>query len=178
MDQFPPYPPGEDDDHDDLAALDFSAPDEGSGSGFDAFDDYTAYADDNAEDGWSTADPTAEDEGSDEPETPIFVVTNPPGTVSVSAFIDGRVHRVDLSAKVADMTESELADEIVVIAGLARDKARSAQFVFISEVMQQLGPNAAETNEFLGRTMGLPSPDEAQNEEARVFSTRYASNHE
>lgn len=178
MDQFPPYPPGEDDDHDDLAALDFSAPDEGTESGLDAFDDYTTYAEDNGEEAWSTADPTAEDDGSDEPETPIFVVTNPPGTVSVSAFIDGRVHRVDLSAKVAEMTESELADEIVVIARLAREKARSAQFVFISEVMQQLGPNAAETNEFLGRTMGLPSPGEAENEEARVFSTRYASNHE
>lgn len=57
----------------------------------------------------------------------LFTVTNPKGTVSVTALIDGSIHWIKLSAGVASMTEAELAGEIVVIAHLAQQKARSAQ---------------------------------------------------
>ncbi|MBS9532803.1 YbaB/EbfC family DNA-binding protein [Mycobacterium sp. M1] len=174
MDSYPSDPHGDDD----LAALDFSVGDQDEGSGLDAFDAYTAVEEDADDGGWASIDPLAQADEPDEVDIPGFLVTNPPGTVSVTAYMDGRVGSIELSPKVTDMTEAELADEIVVIARLAREKARSAQYVFISEVMQQLGPGTAETQEFLGRTMGLPSPAEAQEEEARVFSTRYASDHE
>ena len=62
---------------------------------------------------------TRTDSADDELPVPVFTVTNPPGTVTVTAFLDGRVKQIELSPKVTDMTETDLADEIVVIAGLA-----------------------------------------------------------
>ncbi|HTX96062.1 MAG TPA: hypothetical protein VME67_15075 [Mycobacterium sp.] len=57
----------------------------------------------------------AQEDGAD-----TFTVTNPPGTVSVSALLDGSTDHVELSPKVTGMTEDELAEEILVIARLAR----------------------------------------------------------
>src|SRR3954469_21424924 len=85
-----------DDERDDLAALDFSvAGTEPPESDLDALGDYAEAA---------TAD--------DELAVRVFAVTNPPGTVTVTAFLDGRVKQVDLSPKVTEMTEADLADEI------------------------------------------------------------------
>ena len=90
-------PHDSDDERDDLAALDFSvAESEQAESDLDALGDY--------------AEEPAED---DELPVPVFTVTNPPGTVTVTAFLDGRVKQIDLSPKVTDMTETDLADEIV-----------------------------------------------------------------
>src|ERR1700704_3059321 len=94
-----PPPHDSDDERGDLAALDFSvAESESAESDLDALGDYP--------------DEPVED---DELPVPVFAVTNPPGTVTVTAFLDGRVKQVELSAKVTDMTETDLADEIVVI---------------------------------------------------------------
>jgi hypothetical protein len=155
----PPHDP--EDDHDDLAALDFSAPDvDSSVSVFDAFGDYVV------------------EEAADEPSVPLFTVTNPPGTVTVTTFMDGRVSRIDLSPKATTMTETNLADEIVVIARLATQDARSAQYSFMLEGMREQGHDNVATHDFLTRDLDLPSPDQAQAARAQVFSTRYASNHD
>ena len=76
----------------------------------------------------SFADNDADDEA-----MPTFTVTNPPGTVTVTTYMDGRVHQVELSPKAATLTETVLAEEIVVIAGLATQDARSAQYTFMLE---------------------------------------------
>ncbi len=82
--EAPPH--DSDDERDDLAALDFSVAESGQvESDLDALGDY--------------AEEPAED---DELPVPVFAVTNPPGTVTVTAFLDGRVKQVDLSPKVTD----------------------------------------------------------------------------
>jgi hypothetical protein len=174
VDDSPPHDP---DDHDDLAALDFSAPGvESSASVLDALGEYAA------DDGSATADvldaidPRADDAEADEPLVPVFTVTNPPGTVTVTTFMDGRVNRIDLSPKATTMTETNLADEIVVIAGLATQAARSAQYSFMLEGMRQQGHDNVATHDFLTRDLDLPSPDQAESARAQVFATRYASN--
>jgi hypothetical protein len=151
-------PHDSDDERDDLAALDFSV-----AEGVPAESDLDALG--------GYAEETAED---DELPVRVFTVTNPPGTVTVTAFLDGRVKQVDLSSKVTDMTESDLAEEIVLIAGLATEDARSAQYAHMLEGMRQQGHDDVATRDFLARDLDLPTPDEAKAARAQLFSTRYA----
>jgi hypothetical protein len=161
VDDSPPHHP-DDDEHVDLAALDFSAPDvDSSASDLDALGEYAAH----------------EDAG-DELPVPLFTVMNPPGTVTVTTFMDGRVNRIELSPKATAMTEANLADEIVVIAGLATQVARSAQYSFMLEGMRQQGHDNVATHDFLTRDLDLPSPEQAEAARAQIFATRYASNHD
>jgi len=158
--EAPPH--DSDDECDDLAALDFSVAESGQvESDLDALGD---YAEDPAED--------------DDLPVPVFAVTNPPGTVTVTAFLDGRVKQVDLSPKVTEMTEADLADEIVVIAGLATADARSAQYAYMLEGMRHQGHDDVATRDFLARDLDLPTPDEAKAARAQLFSTRYAGDHD
>jgi hypothetical protein len=155
-------PHDSDDERDDLAALDISVTEsEPAESDLDALGD---YAEEPAEDG--------------ELPVPVFAVTNPPGSVTVTAFLDGRVKQIDLSPKVTDMTEADLADEIVVIAGLATADARSAQYAYMLEGMRQQGHDDVATRDFLARDLDLPTPDEAKAARAQLFSTRYAGGHD
>lgn len=178
MDGTPPYPLDGDDDRDDLAALDFSVGyDDGEESVLGVFDDYLP-SDETTDAGgdWNAiAAPGVEEE---ELQSPLFTVTNPAGTVTVSAFMDGHIQEIELTAKVTNMTEAHLADEILVIADLARQKARSAQYESISEAMRELGQDNATTRDFLARELRLPSPAEATAAAAEVFATRYASDHD
>jgi hypothetical protein len=147
-----------DDERDDLAAaLDFSAP-EPAGSDLDALEVYAP--------------------AEEEPAAAVVTVTNPPGSVTVSAYLDGRVKRIDLSHRASQLTESELAAEIVVIAGLAAQDAKSAQYAVVLEGMRERGHDDAATRDFLSRDFDLPSPEQAQAERARVFSTRYPGDHD
>jgi hypothetical protein len=168
------------DDHDDLAAaLDFSAPAaESSVSVFDAFGDYVVGDDSLTADALDALDPGPPEVVADEPSVPVFTVTNPPGTVTVTTFMDGRVNRIELSPKATSMTEANLADEIVVIARLATQDARSAQYSFMLEGMREQGHDDFVTHDFLTRDLDLPSPDQVQAARAQVFATRYASNHD
>ena len=109
---------------------------------------------------------------------PRFTVTNPPGTVTVTTFLDGRVKQVDLLPKVTDMTEAELAAEIVVIAGLATQDAKSAQYAYMLEGMREQGHDDAATRDFLTRDLDLPTPEQAQAARAELFATRYAGDHD
>jgi hypothetical protein len=161
VDDAPPHNP-DDGDHDDLAALDFSAVDDASEkSDLDALGDYVAP-----------------DEAEDKLPVPLFTLSNPPGTVTVTTFMDGRVHQIDLSPKVNTMTETHLAEEIVVIAGLATQDARSAQYAFMLEGMRQQGHDNVVTRDFLARDLDLPSPEQAEAARAQVFATRYAGGHD
>ncbi len=195
------HQPGNDDDG--LGALDFSFDDNRSEDsdalGFygpddaadaaTALDDLPEYAP--AESGNVTADLEAIDaaaevaeESDEEDALPLFTVTNPPETVSVSANMDGSIQRVELSGKVTTMTEAELAAEILVIADLARQKGLAGQHEFVLEqannidIMRELGADDPEgLSRFLAMPEGanLPTRQQAIAAEAEVFATRYTA---
>jgi hypothetical protein len=142
--------PGEEsDDHDDLAALDFSV-------------------------GRSGVPSVPVDVDPDGVEPPLFTVTNPAGTVAVTAYLNGCVQRVDLAPNVTDMTERELSEEIQVIAELARLKARSVMHAFLVGGMHRMGYDTAGLSAGLTRDMDMPTPEQAAEATAQVFASRYA----
>lgn len=152
--------PSEDrDDHDDLAALDFSA-------GHEQAPDVVG------EDPGAPAVTSEEDP--DDVAPPLFTVTNPPGTVAVTAYLNGCVQRVDLAPNVTDMTERELAEEIQVIAELARLKARSVMHAFLVEGMRRMGYDTAGLSAGLTTDLDMPTREQAAEVTAQVFATRYA----
>lgn len=110
----------------------------------------------------------------EEAEVEIFVVTNPPGSVSVSTMLDGSVYHVQLRDSACSMSEAGLAEEIRVIADLARQKAQSAQYNFIAEKMAGAdAKGSAMLREFMSTAFRLPSPQEAAATREEVFTTRY-----
>lgn len=153
-----------DDDYDGPATIDFSysetEPDESS---LDTLGEFVA-----------AAHPVEDDVEDDELPVPLFTVTNPPGTVTVTTSMDGRVRQIELSPRVTKMTETDLAAEIVVIAGLATQDARSAQYAFMLEGMGQQGHDDVATRDFLTRDLDLPTPEQTAAARAEVFATRYA----
>ncbi|GAB7067633.1 YbaB/EbfC family nucleoid-associated protein [Mycobacterium hodleri] len=105
----------------------------------------------------------------------LFTVTNPRGTVSVTALANGQPVHVELAPEVVDMPESQLSEEISVIAGLATQNARAGQHLLASALLQRLGHDRTSTLGFLERELGLPSPDAVLAHKAHVFATRYAN---
>lgn len=173
MGDFPPHSPDDDDDDDDLSAPDVSYSEDGSNA--TALDALGTYDDvvppDDAVSGDGFPDVSGVD---DETFTvPLFTVTNPPETVTVTAFMDGRVHQIELAPKVTNLTEQDLAEEILVIAGLATQQAKSAQYSFMLAGMREHGHDDAATRDFLTRDLDLPTPEQADVARAQVFSTRY-----
>ncbi|MEN3221239.1 YbaB/EbfC family DNA-binding protein [Mycolicibacterium porcinum] len=184
MGDFPPHHPDDDDDYDDLSALDFASSDDNSdAAGLDALG---TYSDDGVVFGDFGSDVAESDDGGyadgsvDEDENlavPLFTVTNPPETVTVTAFMDGRVHQIELAPKVTTLTERDLAEEILVIAGLAAQQAKSAQYSFMLAGMREHGHDDAATRDFLTRDLDLLTPEQADDARAQVFSTRYGGDH-
>ncbi|OBK18471.1 DUF2694 domain-containing protein [Mycobacterium asiaticum] len=169
--------PGNDYDSDNLSALDFSggaAVDEASS--LDALGDYAPPAE-SADDGTDLDALDGLTEQEEEPDLALFTVTNPAGSVSVTALMDGRVQQVTVTDKASSMSESGLAEEIFVIADLARQKARAAQHTFMVENMSEMTGDSDQQNallhEFVGATLNLPTPEEAAAYEAQVFASRY-----
>jgi ESX secretion-associated protein EspD/H len=178
VDDTPPHHPGEDGD-DDLSALEFFTPEgESHASDLDAFGDYAVAGEADVVDESIVAPHSADPPDEDGPALPLFTVTNPPATVTVTSFMDGRINRIELSPKVTTMTETHLAEEIVVIARLATQDARSAQYTFMLDGMREQGHDNATTRDFLSRDLDLPSPEQAKAARAEVFSTRYANDHD
>ncbi|OBI82459.1 DUF2694 domain-containing protein [Mycobacterium asiaticum] len=169
--------PGNDYDSDNLSALDFSggaAVDEASS--LDALGDYAPPAE-SADAGTDLDALDGLTEQEEEPDLALFTVTNPAGSVSVTALMDGRVQQVTVTDKASSMSESGLAEEIFVIADLARQKARAAQHTFMVENMSEMTGDSDQQNallhEFVGATLNLPTPEEAAAYEAQVFASRY-----
>ena len=113
----------------------------------------------------------------DEPEDSVgealFTVTNPPHTVAVTAHLDGRTERVTLFPAATTLTETELAEEVVLVADLATQDARSAQYESTFNGMRELGHDEVSTRDFLTRNLDLPSPQDALAHRTQVFATRY-----
>lgn len=177
MPTLPPDPP-DDGSREDLSALDFGATQDGTET------DLGAILGDFAADGAADepqADPLAAlavsgtaDEDLDQEAAPaLFTVANPPGTVTVTAHMDGRVQRIELSPAAADLSETALADEIVVIADLATQDARSAQYSYMLDGMREQGHDDAATRDFLHHDLDLPTPEQAAATRTELFATRY-----
>jgi hypothetical protein len=139
-----------------------------------AFEDQGADGEGESVLSWSAIDPLAAEEQEDELPTALFTVTNPAGTVSATAAIGGRLHRIELSANATNMTETELADEIVVLADLAAKKAQAAQHAVTVDLMRSMGHDSVMTSGYLEHDLGLPSPETVKAHRAHVFATRYA----
>jgi hypothetical protein len=110
-------------------------------------------------------------------------VTNPALTVSVSTDFMGAIQRVDLSPELRSMTESQLADEICVLAHLARLKGQASMLTGIladpgiAETARAVGldPETA-IPDFLDRVgMDLATPQQAATAQEEVFAARYAA---
>ena len=186
------------DDHDDLAALDFSSA-EAAADDSQAYDmDFGTDDDRDPESGLADLDeyapPEAQetvtvediidsqtgdaDEQDDDAQTMKFTVTNPPGTVSVSSLMDGSIQQIDLAPSVSAMTESQLAEEIRVIADLARLRGLAGQYTFMATMLySEAHHNGAEVREVLEQGLELPSPQQVDEAQADVFASRYSERH-
>ncbi|RFZ60549.1 ESX-1 secretion-associated protein EspD [Mycobacterium marinum] len=167
--------PGNDFDSDDFDAVDLWDPD---GKQRWTADPIVGFAGAGAQDSEASADDSpAPQEQPEEDEIAVFTVTNPQGSVAVSALMDGRTEDIELSKKVARMSESQLASEILVLADLARQKAQAAQYAFILNKLTHAADGdqqrVQQLQDFVGNTWSLPSPEEAAAAEAEVFATRY-----
>jgi len=171
------HQPGNDDNND-LSALDFSGGGDGDEeSGMDALDDYAPPAEPEETDDLEVLQNLTEEE--EEQEGDLYTVSNPQKSVKVTTLMDGRIHRVELTSKVESMTESDLAEEIFVLADLARQKARVGQYEMMMRQMEEDEKNnpdreaTALVRELMGMTLNLPTPEEFAATEAEVFATRY-----
>lgn len=164
--------------------LDFSVGDDHSGDAAmdDFLGDYTPAETDDAEAELDALAEETEEEDEEDVLAPYtYTVTNPPGIVSVSALIGGRIREVELSPKARSMSEDELADEIIVLAGLARQKALAGQQTYLMESelladgMREFGLDSRDVvRDFMQIGMGMPSPEQAEAAQAEVFATRYS----
>jgi hypothetical protein len=188
-----------DEDHDNLAALDFSSA-EAAPADSQAYDmDFGTDDDHDSESGLADLDEyapagiadvvtvediidsqtgDADEPADDDAPGPMFTVTNPPGTVSVSSLMDGRIQQIDLAPSVSAMTESQLAEEIRVIAELARLRGLAGQHSFMTNMLySEQHHNGAEVREVLEQGLELPSPQQADETQAAVFASRYSERH-
>jgi ESX secretion-associated protein EspD/H len=181
----------------DLAALDFSTNvDDERGSSLDALDDYApdgredastldelgeygpAEVTEHGGDALAAVEPVAPDDNADnDAQMPLISATNPPGTVTVTAHLDGLVQQVELSASTTTMTESQLAEEVRVVADVAAKKATSAMYIFMVELMvaQGIGRETAET--FMQSNMSLATPQQARAAEVEL-AARHSHRHD
>lgn len=132
---------------DDLAALDFSAPHD---------------------------NPTS-DEDADGFEDLLFSVTNAAGTITVTAYLNGQLHHVELAPGIGSISESELADEIVAVAETATAKARAALHEMIAGLLRLQGQDSLSIRELLEHRMGLPTSEQAAAEESALAHHQAAS---
>jgi hypothetical protein len=118
-------------------------------------------------------DPADDSDAEDAEPAMLFTVTNPPGTVSVTVTADGGPMQIDLAPRVVDMTESQLAEEISLMATLAGQNALAGQHVLISGIMRRLGHDRLSVQSYLEHELGLPSAETVLAAKAEIFAARY-----
>ncbi|CRZ16586.1 hypothetical protein [Mycolicibacterium neworleansense] len=185
-----PHGPNDWDDADDngLDALDFDTPvfdddvsgldalpdyhdDHGvaHGNGLDAVHDYANHEVEEAEDdGFGAVD--AETSVEDEEQIPVVQAINPPGTVTVTAYLNGSVAQVDLDPKVTAMTEAQLADEIRFVAGVAAKRATAVVHIGVVNMMVEQGMDFQEARDFVGTNMPFATPEQAGEAELALIA--------
>ncbi|WP_205874292.1 DUF2694 domain-containing protein [Mycobacterium camsae] len=180
--------PGGDDDHEDLGALNFSHADREDDEGLTA-DALRAYALTEPEDCETDLaairfDSDQDQNSDDEDPVALFTVANPRETVCVSAGLDGRIHQVDLAPEATSMNESELADEILVLAVLARHKGLAGQHAYLSdedslpEALCELESldGCKVLHELIATGVAAWTPEQAAVAQDELFAVRYQRN--
>jgi hypothetical protein len=190
----------DDDDADDtgLDALDFDTPesyDEVSGldalpnygvddgvhgtahdTGLDGVHDYTDHHVEHDEDdafGVIDAEPAPEDDE----QIPVVQTMNPPGTVTVMAYLNGSVARVDLDPQVTTLTEAQLADEIRVVAGVAAKRATALVHIRVVNMLVEQGMGFDEARDFVATNMPLATPQQAGQAELALIARHSGQAH-
>lgn len=169
------------DDDNSLDALDFETPefdDEAStldallldcgadteldhGGGLDAVQDYDHHeVEGDDEDDFGAIDAGTDSED-DHEQVPVVRVVNPPGTVTVTAYLNGSVAQVDLDPKATALTEDQLADEIRFVAGIAATKATAVVHAGVVNMMVEQGMDRGEANSFVETNMPFATPEQA-----------------
>ncbi|BAX95041.1 DUF2694 domain-containing protein [Mycobacterium shigaense] len=185
---FSPDQSGSDDGHDESDALDFSAAeDDGEESGVDALYDYASTEPEEVDTELDAIAAATEAAATEDEDDGImeFTVTNPPETVSVTALNDGRTQRVRLAPTATKLTETEVAEEIVVLAELARKKGLAGMHTYLldnaSEIegldgLAELGVDSNQLlRDMMESGMQLPTPEQADAAQTEVFAARYNS---
>ncbi len=178
-------PHGSDDWDDDdagdygLDALDFDTPTfDDDVSGLDALPDYAddgdtvhGYADhEDEDDGFGAVDGGAEPEPEDQEQIPVVQAINPPGTVAVTAYLNGSVAHVDLDPQVTKMTEAQLADEVCFVAGVAAKRATAVVHSDVVNMMVEQGMDFREAKDFVGTNMPFATPEQAGEAELALIA--------
>lgn len=168
-----PHGPDDWDDADDgngLDALDFDTPVlDDAASGLDALPDYAP--DDVEEDEDDDFDIFgAEPDAADEEQIPVVQAVNPPGTVAVTAYLNGSVAQVDLHPRVTTLTEAQLADEIRAVAGVAATKATAVVHVGVVNMLLEQGMELREARDFVATNMPFATPEQAGEAELALIA--------
>ncbi|OCB57598.1 hypothetical protein A5722_00475 [Mycobacterium vulneris] len=161
-----------DDDKSGLDALpDYAVDDASHGnthdSGLDGVHDYASYeVEDVEDDGFGAVDT----ETAAEDEIPVVQAINPPGTVTVTAYLNGSVAQVDLDPRVTAMTETQLADEIRVVAGVAAKRATAVVHIGVVNMLVEQGMDFREARDFVGTNMPFATPEQAGEAELALIA--------
>jgi len=117
---------------------------------------------------------SSRDAAIDDPEIPnlLFSASDAAETVTVTAMMNGSIHEVRLSPRVIDMTEVELAREILAVARVAAAKGRAGQYELIAGLLDMQGQDPTSARELLEEGLGLPTPARAAAAEAEL-TTRH-----
>ncbi|MCW1824183.1 MULTISPECIES: hypothetical protein [Mycolicibacterium] len=176
-----------------LDAFDFGAPASDDGSGLDALQDYATHevgpgsdesgdfdavfdysghvVEEAEDDGFGLVD--GEGESEDDEQIPVVQVTNPPGTVTVTAYLNGSVAQVDLDPKATKLTEAQLAEEIRFVAEVAAKRATAVTHVAVVNMLVEQGMEFREARDFVGTNMPFATPEQAGEAEL-ALSERHA----
>lgn len=174
LDAFDLGAPQVEDDASDLDALpDFHSGldvHDDHGTGLDAVHDYANHdeVEDHEDGGFGALD--AEPHEEDEEQIPVVQAINPPGTVTVTAYLNGSVAQVDLDPKVTTLTEAQLADEIRFVAGVAAKRATAVVHIGVVNMMVEQGMDFQEARDFVGTNMPFATPEQAGEAELALIA--------
>lgn len=182
---MPQHLPGDDKNRDDLVSLNFTVSDDGTAEELLAAA-LRAYLPSDPHDAPTEREALrlqaerACDQGEGEQRGEVFTVVNPYETVSVSARLDGGIQQVELAPQATRMSESELVDEILVLADLARRKGLAGQHPqssgddSISDVLRALNVQGGEAfHDFIAKGVALSTPEQVAAAQTALFSNRY-----
>lgn len=102
-----------------------------------------------------------ETEPEDGEQIPVVQAVNPPGTVTVTAYLSGAVAQVDLDPKVTTLTESQLAEEVRFVAEVAAKKATAVVHVGVVDMLVDQGMDLREARDFVETHMPFSTPEAA-----------------
>lgn len=102
-----------------------------------------------------------DDAADDDPQIPVIQAVNPPGTVAVTAYLGGSVAHIDLDPTVTALTESQLAEEIRFVAGVAATKASAVVHVGVVNMFVEQGMDLRDARDFVETNMPFATPEQA-----------------